>query len=55
MFQEGHSVPRMGQLGREAQTLKKSPAVKSHVNVACLGNLQISEVLEITLRMCPSK
>lgn len=46
MFQGGHSVPLISQLGRETQGLKKSPAVKSNVNVACFGNLQISEVLE---------
>lgn len=46
MFQGGHCVPLIRQLGRETQGLKKSPAVKSNVNVACFGNLQISEVLE---------
>lgn len=55
MFQEADSALLMGQLGREAQGLKKSPAVKSHMDVARLGNLQISEVLEVTLRMCPFK
>lgn len=54
-FQEAHSTPLVGQLGREVQGLKKSRAEKSHTDVACLGNLQIFDVLEITLRMCPFK
>lgn len=42
-------------LGREAQRLRKPSALISHVDVACPGNLQISEVLVIMLRMCSFK
>lgn len=42
-------------LGRESQRLRKPSAVMSHVDVPCPGNLQISEVLVIMLRMCSFK
>lgn len=42
-------------LGSETWGLQKSPAVKSHINVACISNLQTSSVFEVTLRMCPFK
>lgn len=49
----GHSTPLLGQLGREAQGLKESPAVKSPADVARRGHLQLSEVLELIRRKCP--
>lgn len=55
VFHKCWSLLLMGQLCREAQRLRKPPAVVSHVNVACPGSLQISEVLVIMLRMCPFK